>query len=94
MADHHRVTEYLQVMKNDQIKRLGRALGLSHSKLGRMTDLPAEMVSAWLRKEDEARNLTYSSLVNALKEIGQNEIAEQIKKNFIANVTFVKGKRL
>lgn len=82
MRDHHRVIEYLRVMENEQIKDLGGALGLDRSKLCGMTDLPADMVSTWLRQEDETRSLTYSSLVEALREIGQNGIAEQIEREF------------
>lgn len=67
-------------MENEQIKRLGGALGLYRHTLNRMTDLPADMVSAWLREEDGARNPTYGSLVEALKMIDQNGIANTIER--------------
>lgn len=87
MSSHHRVTEYLRIMENKEIKRLGGALGLDWPELGRMSsDLPAEMVAAWLKEKCRAQNPSWNSLVKALRDIEQQGIANRVEQCEI-NVT-------
>lgn len=81
VAEHYKVCRYLKEMENEQIRELGEALGLAYAKLRRMHDLPAEMVAAWLRKEDNVQNPSWNTLFDALMSIGQTGIANKIKLN-------------
>lgn len=81
MSYHHRVCEYLKYIDNNEIKRLGGALGLDWPKLNGMTNLPTEMVTAWLREEDKVQNPSWSSLVESLKGISQDVIARNIEQH-------------
>ena len=69
-------------MECEQIRELGGALGLNHSKLKRMKELPADMVAAWLREEDYVFSIsghpTWSTLRKALEDMGQTGIAAEI----------------
>ena len=54
--------------------------------LEKMQNLPGDMVRAWLRKEDNVKEksgdpLTWSILVAALRNIGQNGVADDILKD-------------
>ena len=67
----------------DQIKVLGRELGLSVFHLEIMRELPDNMVRAWLRREDRVTEkcgdpLTWEILVKSLQKIGQTGIADDI----------------
>ena len=71
-------------MDRPQILRLGE-LGLDLYNL-EMKDLPDDMVRAWLRKQDHMKEksgdpLTWKALVEALKRIGQQGIADDIFKD-------------
>ena len=81
MGHHFKVSQCLKDLPNEDLISLGGALGLSFPKLKRMRDLPSEMVAAWLRKEDDVLKQgkpTWKILVNALRDIGQNGIANSI----------------
>ena len=68
-------------MDNDQIRTLGGAFGLEFPKVSRMTTPLVEVIAAWLRGEDNVSEPpTWKSLVKALREIGQNGIADKIEK--------------
>ena len=71
-------------MSNDQLRRLGGALGLHFPTLGRMNDLPDDMVAAWLlRQEDVLKTSgepTYKRLVIALEKVGQNGLAKDVRE--------------
>lgn len=82
MEYHREICRYLDPMEPRQIIDLGGELGLQHKKLNKMTNLPSEMVAAWLRGENSC-NPTWSSLAEALKEIGQNGIAGKIEDDHI-----------
>lgn len=81
--DHYEVCSYLREGNDLNLIRLGGALGLNYTNLERMKALPEEMVAAWLREEDNVEENsgepTWSSLVQALKKIGQNGIAKKIE---------------
>ena len=84
MSHHFKVSQCLKDLPNKDLTSLGGALGLSFPKLKRMQDLPSEMVAAWLRKEDnvlENGHPTWRLLTTALKDIGQNGIANSILQN-------------
>ena len=77
---------YLHKMDRPQIQQLGGELGLSTFNLEKMKVLPGDMVRAWLRKQDHVKEksgdpLTWKALVDALKGIGQQGIADDIFKD-------------
>ena len=83
-SNHFKVTQYLQDLDNDHIIDVGGALGLSFSKLRKMTKYPDDMVAAWLRREDYVMNSsgepTWRTLMEALRKVGQEGIARDIEK--------------
>lgn len=78
MGNLFEITQYLNDLSNEQLINLGGALGLHFPTLQRMSDLPNDMVAAWLlRQEDVLKTSgepTYERLAvsKALGEIGQN----------------------
>ena len=77
---------YLRIMDRPQIQQLGGELGLSVFNLQMMLNIPGDMVTAWLRKQDNVKEksgdpLTWKALVDALKRIGQQGIADDIFKD-------------
>ena len=82
-SDHFKVTQCLQNLDNDHICTVGGALGLSYSKLRKMTKFPDDMVAAWLRKEDHVMSMsgepTWRTLAEALRKVGQGGIAGDIE---------------
>ena len=77
---------YLRKMDRRQILRLGGELGLDLYNLEKMKDLPYDMVTAWLQKQDHVKEksgdpLTWKALVDALQRIGQQGIADDILKD-------------
>ena len=80
--DHFDVTNYLGELDINQIRSLGGALGLLYPNLKKMESPLEDMVEAWLRKDDNVLTRsgppTWKSLVKALKDIGNNGIAEKI----------------
>ena len=84
MRHHFKVSQSLKDLPNEDLITLGGALGLSFPKLKKMRDLPSEMVAAWLRKEDNVLKYgkpTWRLLATALKDIGQNGVADSILQN-------------
>ena len=83
-SDHFKVFQYLQNLNEDHISTVGGALGVSYSKLRKMTKYPDDMVAAWLMREDYVLNVsgepTWRSLVKALRIIGQEGIAKDIEE--------------
>ena len=80
------ICRYLRKMTRPQIQQLGGELGLSVFNLQMMLNLPGDMVTAWLRKQDHVKEksgdpLTWKALVDALKRIGQQGIADNIFKD-------------
>ena len=71
-------------MEDKQLRELGGALGLDYIKITRMDHLPAEMIAAWLRAEDDVHETSgppsWDGLVKTLREIGQTGIASRIDK--------------
>ena len=57
-SDHFKVAQYLQNLDEDHVSTVGGALGLSYSKLRKMTKYPDDMVAAWLRREDFVMNMS------------------------------------
>lgn len=81
--DLFKVIKYLNPIHNNDIRRLGLALGLYFPNLKRMENLPEDMVQAWLLKQDNVimkGKPTWSNLVKALREIGQNGVAQKIEQ--------------
>jgi hypothetical protein len=68
---------------------VGGALGLAYVNLQKMKVLPADMVAAWLRREDYVLNVsgepTWRSLVQALKTVGQGGIAKDIEETTVSS---------
>ena len=83
MKQHRDINRYLNDLDNEQIVQLGLALGLNYTKLKKMRMLPADMVAAWLRKEDDVLHVgepAWKVLCEALKDIGQTGLAIMIQK--------------
>ena len=83
-ADHFKVSTVLKDLNNEQLIRLGTALGLRYPHLQRMDSLPEDLVSAWLNMEDEVMDTsgipTWSSLIKALEDTDQKGVASHIRK--------------
>lgn len=84
VRDHFEVCQSLKnVGSPDVHRRLGGALGLLYPTLQKMSSLPDEVVAAWLNREDEVLQKsgepTWSTLEDALRKIGQNGLAEDVK---------------
>ena len=80
------ICHYLNKLDRVQIRQLGGELGLSVFNLEKMQNLPGDMVSAWLRRQDNVEEkssgpLTWRVLVVALKKLGQNGVAGDILTN-------------
>ena len=84
IADHFKVTQVLKALDNKQLIHLGTALGLEYPHLKRMQTLPEDMVAAWLNMKDEVMDTsgtpTWSSLVKALEDTNQKDVASRIKE--------------
>ena len=83
MADHHDACQELKGLSQEELINLGDELGLSYLRLKEMAGpLPEEMVAAWLSKEDNVLKRTgqptWRSLADALKRLGQADIANKI----------------
>ena len=76
----------LRTLDRGEMVDLGGALGLFLPTLNRMQSFPRDMVAAWLKREDNVLSNSgkpsWSKLVNALKEIGQTGVAEDIKSKY------------
>ena len=83
--DHHNVCQSLKDLSHQDLIELGGALGISYPKLVRMINLPAEMVAAWLNREDnvlqQSGEPTWGGLADALQKIRQTGIADDIRKS-------------
>ena len=87
MSDHHEVCQSLENLGSPSVqRRLGGALGLLYPTLRKMTSFPDQMVAAWLNRQDEVLERTgeptWSTLANALREIGQTGVAEDILNHY------------
>ena len=85
--DHFKVCKSLRVLNNEQLRGLGTALGLFYSNLKKMKDLPDDMVDAWLNGMDSVLKMSgppsWTSLIKALENIGQEGVASTIRKGKI-----------
>ena len=82
MDDHFKIIEFLENLNNEELTKLGGALGLSHPKLKRMTSVCGDMVAAWLNKDDNVSKMSgepsWESLRTALKRTGHTGLADKI----------------
>ena len=82
-ADHFQVSSLLEDLNNDNLRKLGTALGLAFTKLKRMT-LPGDMVEAWLRGDGDVIKTSgppsWESLAIALEKTGHTKIAITIRR--------------
>ena len=80
MENLHDICIYLKDLSIQHIQELGLALGLKYPNLQKMTNLPQDMVAAWLRQEDMVpRNPpTWITLADKLNSIGQTGIAQSV----------------
>ena len=76
------VVKYLNSLPTPQIKILGSELGLDFTRLTNMDQatLSQDMVTAWLRKDDNVKETTWQALITALESVGHTGIASDIKK--------------
>ena len=74
----------MRSLDEDHISTVGGALGLSYSRLRKMTKYPGDMVAAWLRREDFVMSMsgepTWRTLVEALRKVGQEGTAREIEE--------------
>ena len=81
--------QFLKSINEQDVRSLGGALGISRSRLIQMKDLPDDMVSSWINREDyveeNSGKPTWPALVNALKKIGQTGIASDIQESKVEN---------
>lgn len=84
MRDLNEIATYLRNLDTNHYVSLGGEFGLFHPKLNRMRHYPNDVVAAWLRREDDVSNKcrpTWRNLALALEHIGQNGIAEAVRKD-------------
>ena len=88
VAAHYKITKHLGDLSNDELIKVGEALGLDYPHLRRMNPLLGEMVAAWLNREDNvlsvSGNPTWASLIKALQDINQPGVAETISEGWCA----------
>ena len=76
------VKRYLRDLGRDELIDLGVELGLRYPNIQLMTSLKNEMVTAWLKSEDNVVRISgppsWASLAGALRNINQNGIANTI----------------
>ena len=78
--DHFKVSQRLKHLTNEDLIKLGTALGLHYSNVKKMKDLPEEMVHAWLIGADNVfKTASWASLITALRKIDQKKIASAIQ---------------
>ena len=84
IADHYEVCQSLKTLSDRELRDLGGALGLAYPNLLKMTQLPHEMVAAWLNRQDDVLTRggepTWKGLAEALKKVGQTGVAEDIRR--------------
>lgn len=91
LTDINHLNDILQLLKKYDYKgrecyTLGLSLGLSHATLdviernhrGDCVRQFQEILSAWLRKDDNVKSLTWHALINALRSIEENAVADGI----------------
>ena len=89
--DLHQLSIYLHQVPNEDLIRLGLALGLNYDKLKRLEgrgNFLLDMLSMWLRGEDNVTKVgppTWKTLVKALrvKTVSHNGIAQSIEKDHL-----------
>ena len=92
ITDLDDVRDELQSIDYREWKDLGLSLGLYHNTLGAIEEkyrdvkkCLMECMAAWLKEEDKVREkggCTWSSLATALKKIGANDIASNIREKY------------
>ena len=90
MKDHSEVAQGcgLNDLDSTQLIELGQVLGISYTKLTKMTYCTRlnELVAAWIKREDEVLQKsgepTLKTLTGKLEEIGQAGIAKDIRKKY------------
>lgn len=73
--------ECLLRLNDPEIKAVGMALGISNARLEGMTEgqrLAQEVARTYQELGDGCKELSWSDLVTALVEAGQNELAQRI----------------
>ena len=81
IKDMDEICEFLKNLLDKDARKLGLALGLLFPTLQRMTNLPDDMIHAWLSGQSEKDNRTWGDLIAALKRNGQFGIAKEIEKS-------------
>ena len=89
-SDWATVCHYLEALEPNLTRLLGGELGLDMHNLERMQNLPADMVRAWLRRDDKVTErcgdrLTWNVLVKKLRKIGVAGVAIDILRNECMN---------
>ena len=81
---HSQVTEALKNLLHSDLNTLGTALGLSFTRVKNMEqDKLNGMVAAWLSGVDDVViPPTWATLVEALRKLGQNGVADEIERTY------------
>ena len=85
IEDHFEICQSLRNLSGQELKELGGALGLHYPRVSKMTQLPDEMVSAWLKRQDDVLTRgggepTWNRLADALNQLGHTGTAEDIRR--------------
>ena len=83
MKHLNEILPYVKNIGDEDLRRLGLALGLLYPTLKRMRNLPEDLISAWLNREEnvlqESGEPTFESLAVAMEGIGQNGMAVDVR---------------
>ena len=86
---HFEVVKALDTLLPQDLNTLGTTLGLSYARVKNMEqDKLNGLVDAWLNGVDDiVTPPTWALLVKALREMGQNGVANEIERGFMAHST-------
>ena len=80
-ADHASIAMYVRELRNEELFDLGVTLGLRYTHMTRMAFPENDIITAWLREDDDVQGPpTWASLVKALEENGHQGLAQRIRQ--------------
>ena len=83
MKHLNEILPYVKNIGDEDLRRLGLALGLYLPTLKRMRNLPEDLTGAWLNREENVLKTsgepTYERLAVAMEEIGQTGMALDVR---------------
>ena len=83
MKHLNEILPYVRNIGDEDLRRLGLALGLLYPTLRRMQNLPEDLIFAWLNREgnvlQESGEPTFESLAIAMEKIEQKGMAVDVR---------------